>query len=135
MLTAWALVFSHPITWLITAIGCACYARLLFLYAHRRHLFSDRGNRVIANQTRVLKILISTLPLLGLLGTIMGIQRSFSYLAGGASGSEQVTAGISDALFTTYVGLAFAITGWVLLWFVTTQCQRYLLESRYGANG
>jgi biopolymer transport protein ExbB len=55
---------------------------------------------------------IGLAPLLGLLGTILGLINSFSALkigAGGGSGTSTVVAGISEALVSTAAGLVVAI--------------------------
>jgi biopolymer transport protein ExbB len=60
----------------------------------------------------VFDIIISAAPLLGLLGTILGLIRSFGSLQLGDVGSESaiaVTGGISEALISTAAGLAVAI--------------------------
>lgn len=57
-------------------------------------------------------IIISAAPLLGLLGTILGLIRSFSSLQLGdlnASNAAAVTGGISEALVSTAAGMAIAI--------------------------
>ncbi|MGB3517225.1 MAG: MotA/TolQ/ExbB proton channel family protein [Elainellaceae cyanobacterium] len=57
-------------------------------------------------------IVISAAPLLGLLGTILGLIRSFSSLQLGdlgASNAAAVTGGISEALVSTAAGMAVAI--------------------------
>lgn len=54
----------------------------------------------------------TTAPLLGLLGTVLGLIRSFSSLNLGNVGSEsalQVTGGISEALVSTAAGLVVAV--------------------------
>ncbi len=60
----------------------------------------------------VFETIISVAPLLGLLGTILGLIRSFSSLNLGELGGGQtagVTAGISEALVSTVMGLVVAI--------------------------
>ncbi|NET55315.1 MAG: MotA/TolQ/ExbB proton channel family protein [Symploca sp. SIO2E6] len=60
----------------------------------------------------VFETIISIAPLLGLLGTILGLVESFSGLMiGDIGGSDTltVTAGLSDALITTVAGLSVAI--------------------------
>jgi biopolymer transport protein ExbB len=54
----------------------------------------------------------TTAPLLGLLGTVLGLIRSFASLNLGSVGSEsamQVTGGISEALVSTAAGLVVAV--------------------------
>ncbi|MCB4757439.1 MAG: MotA/TolQ/ExbB proton channel family protein [Elusimicrobia bacterium] len=58
-------------------------------------------------------------PLLGLLGTVLGVMRSFRDLAlSGSGGPTIVAAGISEALIATAAGIAVAITAAVIYnWF------------------
>ncbi len=58
-------------------------------------------------------------PLLGLLGTVLGVIRSFGDLAiSGSGGPTIVAAGISEALYATAAGIAVAITAAVIYnWF------------------
>ncbi|MBE7382114.1 MAG: MotA/TolQ/ExbB proton channel family protein [Leptolyngbya sp. SIO1E4] len=60
-----------------------------------------------------LNTIVGIAPLLGLLGTILGLMQSLAALELGQGGSEntlQVTAGIDEALISTAVGLAIAIS-------------------------
>tara|TARA_Y100001968_G_scaffold246672_1_gene230949 strand:+ start:780 stop:1382 length:603 start_codon:yes stop_codon:yes gene_type:complete len=59
----------------------------------------------------VFSTIISVSPLLGLLGTILGLINSFEFIAIGKGGfnAEQVTGGISEALISTATGLIIAI--------------------------
>jgi biopolymer transport protein ExbB len=63
-----------------------------------------------------LLILVTTAPLMGLLGTVMGMLTTFSGLAVGSGGStvDQIAAGISEALITTQTGLIIAIPAYVM---------------------
>ena len=55
--------------------------------------------------------IITVSPLLGLLGTVLGLINSFSFIKLGESGvnAEEVTGGISEALISTATGLIIAI--------------------------
>ena len=55
--------------------------------------------------------IISVSPLLGLLGTVLGLIDSFSFIRLGDSGvnAQEVTGGISEALISTAAGLIVAI--------------------------
>ncbi len=59
----------------------------------------------------VLDTMITVAPLLGILGTVMGIIHSFDVLGqtGGVAEPREVTAGIAQALITTATGLSIAI--------------------------
>jgi biopolymer transport protein ExbB len=63
-----------------------------------------------------LLILITTAPLMGLLGTVMGMLTTFSGLAISTGGStvDQIADGISEALITTQTGLIIAIPAYVM---------------------
>ena len=76
--------------------------------------------RELANLRRGLPVLAtvsSSAPFVGLFGTVFGIITAFQNMADpskGGGGLAQVSAGISEALLTTAVGLAVAI---VSVWF------------------
>lgn len=54
-------------------------------------------------------------PLLGLLGTVMGIMRAFHDLSvSGSGGSNIIAAGVSEALITTIAGIAVAVVASIL---------------------
>ena len=55
--------------------------------------------------------IITISPLLGLLGTVLGLINSFTFIKLGEAGAnvEQVTGGISEALISTATGLIIAI--------------------------
>jgi biopolymer transport protein ExbB len=63
-----------------------------------------------------LMTLITTAPLTGLLGTVMGMLTTFGGLAVNTGGKtvDQIAAGISEALITTQTGLIIAIPGYVI---------------------
>ncbi|MFO7723958.1 MAG: MotA/TolQ/ExbB proton channel family protein [Oceanipulchritudo sp.] len=63
-----------------------------------------------------LLVLITTAPLMGLLGTVMGMLTTFSGLAVSVGGStvDQIADGISEALITTQTGLIIAIPAYVM---------------------
>ena len=57
-----------------------------------------------------IKVFIIVAPLLGLLGTVLGILETFQAIAAAAAGDPTVMAqGISQALVTTFLGLSVAI--------------------------
>lgn len=70
----------------------------------------------VDRQHRTLVVLITTAPLMGLLGTVTGMLTTFNGLSLSTSGKtvEMIASGISEALITTQTGLMVAIPGYVL---------------------
>lgn len=75
---------------------------------------------------RTLSILGNTAPLLGLLGTIIGMIKAFMVIevAGGRVDSQALAGGIWEAMLTTGVGLAVAIPILLLLHFLEGMADR-----------
>lgn len=73
----------------------------------------DTGRHVVHELSRFINTLgtiASVAPFLGLLGTVIGIIKSFSALsAGGMGDPRMLSAGIAEALIATAAGLAVAI--------------------------
>jgi biopolymer transport protein ExbB len=67
---------------------------------------------IISARLWVLDTIVTAAPLLGLLGTILGIMDTFSALsAGGISDPAAVSRGISAALLATAIGIGTALFG------------------------
>lgn len=82
----------------------------------------------IERDLRVMKICVSAAPLVGLLGTVMGMLNTFSALANGSGGDKtlgMVAAGISEALITTMTGLVIALPGLFFHFSLTRRFERY----------
>ncbi|MDZ4197714.1 MAG: MotA/TolQ/ExbB proton channel family protein [Kiritimatiellia bacterium] len=70
--------------------------------------------RLFSRDLKVMKVAVSTAPLLGLLGTVTGMLTTFKALAEGAGGQKTMgmfAKGISEALITTETGLVLALSG------------------------
>ena len=73
-----------------------------------------------------LNTLIATAPLLGLLGTVMGMLITFKGLSiGGGKLLDVVASGISEALITTEMGLLIAVPGYFLAYFIKRRKDEY----------
>ncbi|WP_428353008.1 MotA/TolQ/ExbB proton channel family protein [Methyloprofundus sp.] len=81
----------------------------------RRHLDSSFSgyDKEMRKFAVLIKIIVMIAPLLGLLGTVSGMIETFDSLASMAlfTQSGGIAGGISQALFTTQMGLAVAIPG------------------------
>jgi biopolymer transport protein ExbB len=81
----------------------------------RRHLdeaFADY-QRDLKRWTTLINVLVAVAPLMGLLGTVMGMIETFNSLGDMTfySQSGGIAAGIATALFTTQLGLVVAVPG------------------------
>ena len=94
------------ICWIILTVALVCYQRLAALW------FAPSEERDCDNC--ISPTLISILPLLGLLGTIIGLLESFTAMQYGFTGTELFSAGIGDALLTTRLGLLCAVPAWLI---------------------
>jgi biopolymer transport protein ExbB len=133
-----------------------CFNLLLFLYRARRQVvreFSNGGDviRVRAlqqdlqdafrQQRLAIDAMITSAPLLGLLGTVMGMIAAFNNLSshGGQRSMEGLARGISEVLVATESGLAVAIPAVLLVYYAHRQLQKGLqrlvgLESTLSAT-
>ena len=93
----------------------------------------DAGERVTNGLRRYLRVLngIATIsPLLGLLGTVVGMIRAFNAIAtADAMGRPELLAtGISEALLTTAAGLSVAIPALIFYLFFVSRVDRLIID-------
>lgn len=82
----------------------------------------------IRRDLRLMKVFVSAAPLLGLLGTVIGMLTTFGALASSGGGDEtqgQIAAGISEALITTETGLIIALPGLFIHSLLSRQHEAY----------
>ena len=74
-------------------------------------------NKKLDKYGNILNLTVGIAPLLGLLGTVLGLMNSFTFIDLGSIGtnSKEVTGGISEALISTAYGLVIAILTLVFL--------------------
>ena len=73
-----------------------------------------------------LNTLVATAPLLGLLGTVMGMLVTFNGLSvGGGKLVDVVSSGISEALITTEMGLLIAVPGYFMAYAIKRRKDEY----------
>ena len=96
-------------------IGQVFAAGLAYRHASRevlKEVVEDTGRHVVHDLERYLSPLgtiAAISPLLGLLGTVSGMIRSFTAITGGTPNAAVLAAGISEALVATAAGLTVAI--------------------------
>jgi len=90
----------------------------------------EREVNYLRRYRRVFNGVATVGPLLGLLGTVFGLIRSFNDVAGsGAMGRPDLLArGFGEALITTAMGLLVAIPAMVLHWFFTSRVDRLAMR-------
>lgn len=94
----------------------------------------DAGDRVGDSLKRFLRVfhaISNVTPLIGLLGTVLGMIQAFESIGGvdAAGGAQGVLAGgISTALMTTAGGLSVAIPAYLAFMFFSAKSDRYLGE-------
>jgi biopolymer transport protein ExbB len=84
---------------------------------------------LIDRRTKFVGTLVAAAPLMGLLGTVLGMLQTFFGIStsGGAETAGVVASGISEALVTTQTGLTIALPGLFIVMMI--QRQRHGLEA------
>ena len=81
---------------------------------------------VVDARLMFLNILVTVAPLLGLLGTVIGMLSTFKALSSGSGKTiDLVAEGISEALITTQTGLVIAIPGYLLVAMIQKKRNQY----------
>jgi len=115
---------------------------LTYALTHREKSFSEAmlraANRELKRFNRGLTILdtvITLAPLLGLLGTVTGMIRSFDMLGGAELGAPTaITGGIAEALIATAFGLGIAITALLPFNYLNSRQEEARLEMQDAAS-
>ena len=94
-----------PVMWPILALSILGLAILVW------KAFEFRAGRKNAKGLVIVSTIITAEPMLGILGTVVGIMQTFSALNGadGVANPMAATAGIGEALITTAAGLVASL--------------------------
>ena len=115
-----SMLTDNLVCWLILAAALGSYQLTL-----QEWLLLRSGHWQQCGQWQQFNtVLIASMPLCGLLGTIVGLLSVFAGLASGDSGAAELSSGIGDALFTTQLGLSCAIPAWLLQSLVNAKLTR-----------
>lgn len=107
---------TNPVVLAIIGLALFCYVIEFHLILGTR---DAQWKRQAGTWLRVLPILLSALPLLGLLGTITGLLTTFRTMAASRGLSQTfISQGIAEALITTQLGLIMVIPGLLLCSFL-----------------
>lgn len=112
-------IYTNWLCWLMLVVAWLAYLQIFNLYMQRNQndLLSMNDDK-LADKQIIANVLIGALPLMGLLGTISGLQQSFVGMMTQGVDSQIVSGGIASALLTTQLGLILAIPGWLSMMFV-----------------
>lgn len=93
----------------------------------------DSGERIadgLRKYLRLFNAVSNVAPLLGLLGTVLGMIEAFEALSSSGDGStpDLLATGISQALMTTAAGLSVAIPAYLAHVYFSARADRYLVE-------
>ncbi len=144
---AWA--YGGPLMWVLAALSVAALAAALYIWISQTSWIclpaamkrlevapdvESEGRRIAARlhaNVDLLADLAAIAPLVGLLGTVLGMFQAFSGIAADvAAGAKPVllAQGISQAIITTIFGLAIAIPCLVLYAFLRRRTARRVAE-------
>jgi biopolymer transport protein ExbB/TolQ len=84
----------------------------------------------------MLHTIITIAPMLGLLGTVTGLMKSFSLLGSKAGGYDprEISLGISEALITTAAGLIIAVVATIFYNYLTARFEDYVHDYNDALN-
>ena len=96
-------------------------------YQDRRFIQPLISEYTPADPSAVINSVITIAPLLGLLGTVLGLIDIFNVLSGGAlDNTEQLSSGIAQALLTTVIGLAISVPLIIAAAFIDRKTEQFL---------
>jgi biopolymer transport protein ExbB len=96
---------------------------------------SEEAIRIIEKYIGTISTVATISPMLGLLGTVTGMMKSFSGLSKiGQAAHDLLAYGIAEALITTAMGLLVAIPSLIFYNYMVSKVDYYIKEVEYVAN-
>ncbi len=144
-----AWTYGGPLMWVLTAFSVAALALMIYLWYSQRegicvpdalakiNAAKDKaaeGGRIaerLMSQVEWLADIAAIAPLVGLLGTVLGMFQAFGGIASDVSAGAKpvvLAQGVSQAIVTTIFGLVVAIPSLVAFAFFRRRCQRRIAE-------
>lgn len=124
-------LLDNAVIWAIFVTAFLCYGLLIELcfVLHRNETWYERTQFWLTSIGHML----AALPLLGLLGTISGLLKTFQRMSiqKGFSLQEVISGGIAEAMFTTQLGLFMVIPGLLMLAFLHHRRAGWLIRSTH----
>jgi biopolymer transport protein ExbB/TolQ len=141
--------FGGPLMWVLAAFSVWALALMIYLWYSQRYAGivpeavsriraakdpAAEGGRIadrLVSQTEWLADIAAIAPLVGLLGTVLGMFRAFGGIASDvAAGAKPMVLaqGVSQAIVTTIFGLAVAIPALMAYAFFRRRAQRRISE-------
>lgn len=119
-------LLENIIVWSTLLTATFCYGLLMNLcfFSKYEQQWYDRVNHWSGS----IRAMLAALPLLGLLGTISGLMKTFTHMAvdRGFSFQEVISGGIAEAMFTTQLGLVLVVPGLLLMAFLNARKNSWL---------
>ena len=117
----------------VARVLAAGMARLQRGYAESVEGMQEAGedeNMALEHRLSYLALIGTVAPMLGLMGTVQGMIKSFDKIASSAVAPKppELAEGISTALFTTLIGLGIAVPAMVFYSILKNRIQRLVLE-------
>lgn len=113
---------NNWVFWIIIGVGLLAYTLIFDALLSRRQI--DWG-QLLQARLNVIGTCLSVLPLLGLLGTIMGLLQTFAEMASDhVDFNSMIAGGVGTALGTTQLGLLLAVPGLLLLRYLSRSAEK-----------
>jgi biopolymer transport protein ExbB len=126
-----AFLLNSAVVWAIFVVAFVCYGLLIDLAFVQS--CSDAWYENVQFWTVSLKHMLTSLPLLGLLGTITGLLKTFHDMAvnKGIVLQEVITGGIGEAMFTTQLGLCMVVPGLLMLAYLNYRKKGWIIRKSH----